>query len=434
MKITGIETFCLHDRMPYALTYARGEYDEREALLVKVHTDEPGLFGWGEAAMWGGPWATSVAVHRARDRAAHRRSRSAAARIHLGARLSADLLPRAQGHPACLSLRHRHRALGHPGQGCRPCRSGGCSAVSAARSKPMRRPAITGATTGWTISPRDVAAARKAGYLAYKMKIGNIDRAIHARTLHETPLRVTFAEDIARVAAAREAIGADGELMCRRHDIARCQDGDGLCRRLRTDRHPLVRGTDAAGEHRGLRRTRSADLASPSPASRPKPTSISFAALMDAGAIQVVQPDVIQVGGITEARKIAAYAQMRHLLFTCKNYSTAVSLAACLNLSTRSPTPIISSSTWIPRRGDQTSSARTSIRSRTAMSLRSIARASGSRSTRTRCANGKFSHDRQCLQRRPFQGTGRARHRRRAGHRRRHRPCLCRSWCQRRSP
>ena len=53
---------------------------------------------------------------------------------------------------------------------------------------------------------------------------------------------------------------------------------------------------------------------------------------MDAGAIQIVQPDVIQVGGITEARKIAAYAQMRHLLFTGKNYSTAVSLAACLNL------------------------------------------------------------------------------------------------------
>ena len=45
-----------------------------------------------------------------------------------------------------------------------------------------------------------------------------------------------------------------------------------------------------------------------------------------------MQPDVIQVGGISEARKIAAYAQMHHLMFTCKNYSTAVSLAACLNL------------------------------------------------------------------------------------------------------
>ena len=62
MIITDVETICLRYPMPYALTYARGEYQEREALLVKVHTDEGGLFGWGEAAMWGGPWATSVAV------------------------------------------------------------------------------------------------------------------------------------------------------------------------------------------------------------------------------------------------------------------------------------------------------------------------------------------------------------------------------------
>jgi D-arabinonate dehydratase/D-galactarolactone cycloisomerase len=43
-----------------------------------------------------------------------------------------------------------------------------------------------------------------------------------------------------------------------------------------------------------------------------------------------VQFDVIHVGGFTEARKIAAYAQMRHLAVTAKNYSTAVSTAATL--------------------------------------------------------------------------------------------------------
>ena len=41
MKITAIETFCLRYDMPYALTYARGEYAQREALLVKVRTDDP---------------------------------------------------------------------------------------------------------------------------------------------------------------------------------------------------------------------------------------------------------------------------------------------------------------------------------------------------------------------------------------------------------
>ena len=62
MKITGVETFCLNYAMPYELTYARGEYQTREALLVKVHTDHADIFGWGEAAMWGGPWSTSVNV------------------------------------------------------------------------------------------------------------------------------------------------------------------------------------------------------------------------------------------------------------------------------------------------------------------------------------------------------------------------------------
>jgi L-alanine-DL-glutamate epimerase-like enolase superfamily enzyme len=45
-----------------------------------------------------------------------------------------------------------------------------------------------------------------------------------------------------------------------------------------------------------------------------------------------VQPDIVQVGGITEARKIAHYAQVRHLPFTSKNYSTAVSSATSLQL------------------------------------------------------------------------------------------------------
>jgi D-arabinonate dehydratase/D-galactarolactone cycloisomerase len=57
-----------------------------------------------------------------------------------------------------------------------------------------------------------------------------------------------------------------------------------------------------------------------------------FARLIDAGAVQVVQFDIVQVGGFTEARKIASYAQMRHLPVTAKNYSTAVSTAATLQL------------------------------------------------------------------------------------------------------
>ena len=62
MKITAVQTFSLRYDMPYALTYARGEYAAREALLVKVLTDDGAVFGWGESAMWGGPHAVTAAV------------------------------------------------------------------------------------------------------------------------------------------------------------------------------------------------------------------------------------------------------------------------------------------------------------------------------------------------------------------------------------
>ena len=330
MKITGIETFCLHAKMPYALTYARGEYDEREALLVKVHTDEPGLFGWGEAAMWGGPWATSVAVIE-RELAP----------------LTVGLDPR---RPEYVWERLYQQTYYHGRKGILlAC----LSAIDIAlwdimgkvADQPVwrllggyARPLKAYASSGYyrrNYGPADlagdVAKARRDGYRAYKMKVGNIERAVHARTLSETPLRLSLAEDLDRVRAAREAIGPDGELMC---DATTSLDA----------RTAMIYA--AAFEEIGIRWFEEptqpeniagcADLARhtrvPIAGFETESNKFTFAMLMDAGAIQVVQPDVIQVGGISEARKIAAYAQMKHLLFTCKNYSTAVSLAACINL------------------------------------------------------------------------------------------------------
>jgi D-arabinonate dehydratase/D-galactarolactone cycloisomerase len=330
MKITGVETICLHYRMPYALTYPRGEYQEREALLVKVHTDESGLFGWGESAVWGGPWATSVAVIEKEI-----------------APLIVGLDPR---QPEYIWERVYQQTYYHGRKGILlACLSGIDIAlwdiIGRSANQPVwrllggyGRPLRTYASSGYYRRnyskedlARDIGKARKDGYLGYKMKVGNIAGAIHARTLHETPLRVSFAEDIARVAAAREALGPDLDLMC---DATTSLDHKTAMRYadafekldIRWFEEP-TQPENIAGCAALANRTRV-----PVAGFETETSKFNFAALMDAGAIQVVQPDVIQVGGITEARKIAAYAQMRHLLFSCKNYSTAVSLAACINL------------------------------------------------------------------------------------------------------
>ncbi len=330
MKITRVETICLHYEMPYALTYARGEYQEREALLIKVHTDEPGLFGWGEVAMWGGPWATSVAVIEKEI-----------------APLIIGLDPR---RPEYIWERVYQQTYYHGRKGILiACLSGIDIALwdilGRSAGQPVwrllggyARPLRTYASSGYYRREyslddlaNDVDQARRDGFLGYKMKVGNIAGAIHADTLHETPLRVSFDEDIARVRVVRKALGADLDLMC---DATTSLDHKTAMAYADVFEELQVRWFEEPTQPENIngcaelaRRTRI-----PIAGFETETSKFNFAALMDAGAIQVVQPDVIQVGGITEARKIAAYAQMRHLLFSCKNYSTAVSLAACLNL------------------------------------------------------------------------------------------------------
>ena len=138
-------------------------------------------------------------------------------------------------------------------------------------------------------------------------------------------------DDLKRVATAREAIGGDRNLMV----DATTSLTPRVAMRYAESLEPLkirwfeepVLAEDVAGCAELARRTRIAIAGFETETGRD-----AFARLIDAGAIQVVQPDIVQVGGITEARKIAAYAQIRHLPFTSKNYSTIVSSAACLHL------------------------------------------------------------------------------------------------------
>jgi D-galactarolactone cycloisomerase len=330
VKITGIETFCLRYAMPYALTYARGEYGEREALIVKVLTDDPALFGWGESAMWGGPHAVTAAV------------------------IEREILPSIVGQdprrPEYLWEKVFHDTYYHGRRGILIAALSGVDIalwdiLGKCADQPLwrllggfGRPVAAYASSGYyrrdyglEAFANDVAKARAAGFRGYKMKIGNIPQAVHAPVLAEVPLRGTVADDLKRVAVAREAIGADRDLMV----DATTSLSPPLAMRyaealerleVRWFEEPVL-AENVAGCAELARRTRIPIAGFETETSRD-----AFARLIDAGAIGMVQPDIVQVGGITEARKIAAYAQVRHLPFTSKNYSTIVSSAACLQL------------------------------------------------------------------------------------------------------
>ena len=63
----------------------------------------------------------------------------------------------------------------------------------------------------------------------------------------------------------------------------------------------------------------------------------SFKPWLEAGAFDIVQPDVIKVGGISEERRIAWLAQDTGIRFIPHGWNTAIGLAADLQLASAFP-------------------------------------------------------------------------------------------------
>jgi L-alanine-DL-glutamate epimerase-like enolase superfamily enzyme len=63
----------------------------------------------------------------------------------------------------------------------------------------------------------------------------------------------------------------------------------------------------------------------------------SFQPWLEAGAFDVVQPDITKVGGISEERRIAWMAQENGVRFIPHGWNTAVGLAADLQLASAFP-------------------------------------------------------------------------------------------------
>jgi L-alanine-DL-glutamate epimerase-like enolase superfamily enzyme len=330
MRIRAVETIALSFPMPYPLTYARGRYQSRDALLVKVLTDQDGLHGWGESAMWGGPHSVTETLildeiaplmigedpcrpeflwEKVYQSTYYHGRKGAVIAALSGLDIALwDIMGKVAGQP----LWRLFGGFGRP--------------LSAYASGGYYR-----ADQGLPELAADVARARAAGYRGFKMKIGNIPQVIHGGVLGDVPDRLSFTGDIARVEAARAALGPDLNLMV----DANTSLSTGMAMRyaeallpfnIRWFEEPTepenVEGCAALARHTRI----------PIAGFETETGKFQFARLIDADAIQVVQFDVVQVGGFTEARKIAAYAQMHHLPVTAKNYSTAVSTAATLQL------------------------------------------------------------------------------------------------------
>jgi galactonate dehydratase len=66
-------------------------------------------------------------------------------------------------------------------------------------------------------------------------------------------------------------------------------------------------------------------------------TKFAFAELLDTTDVDVVQPDIVNTGGITEAKKIASMAEAEHVSFAPHNPQGPVATAVCAHVCASVP-------------------------------------------------------------------------------------------------
>jgi L-alanine-DL-glutamate epimerase-like enolase superfamily enzyme len=185
----------------------------------------------------------------------------------------------------------------------------------------------------------EVTAAARDGFRAFKMKVGRVPRIVRGTPAHwpgADELVVSEDEDVARVAAVREALGPDGALMI-----------DANCSWTPDQ---AMRFADAVGRYNIFWIEEPVEMADHvGSAAVAAATSIpiagyetevglaGFSRLIAARAVDIAQPDVAWSGGISECRRIAALAQAHHLAFAPHAFSSSVLLAASLHLAASLP-------------------------------------------------------------------------------------------------
>ena len=164
------------------------------------------------------------------------------------------------------------------------------------------------------------------GFDAVKMRIGIMDERVE--------------RSVARVRAAREALGPRVDIMVDAHGTMSVPEARRFCRGVESCDLAWFEEPVSADEMRGMSEIRAAtDI--PIAAGESLLTRFDFRDLIEARGVDVLQPDLAICGGLTEAKRIAALADAHQLRLAPHLWGGAIMFAAGLHLCIASP------SAWI---------------------------------------------------------------------------------------
>ena len=162
----------------------------------------------------------------------------------------------------------------------------------------------------------------KGGFKAVKMRVGVIDGAVR--------------HSVARVKAAREALGPDIGLMCDAHGTYTVADAKKFCRMVEDCDLTWFEEPVTGDDHRGLAEVR-ASTSVPIAMGESEFTRHDFLDVAQRGGADIFQPDLAICGGISEAMRIGAIASAYNLRLAPHLWTGALAFAAGLHVTAASP-------------------------------------------------------------------------------------------------
>ena len=153
-----------------------------------------------------------------------------------------------------------------------------------------------------------------------------------------SPEEAQLAED--RVAAVRDAVGPNIEILVEVHAKFNVHTAVHLGQRLEKYR-PFWFEEPVSQENVGEMRQVRDNVNIPIATGERLYLKFPFYELVKADAVDILQPDMCNAGGITELKKIAAIAEPRHVLMAPHNTNSAVGTVASFHLDAATPNFLI---------------------------------------------------------------------------------------------
>jgi L-alanine-DL-glutamate epimerase-like enolase superfamily enzyme len=181
------------------------------------------------------------------------------------------------------------------------------------------------ASGGWESEARigeELGSYVERGFRAVKMRVGAMDGGVRT--------------SLARVRAARAALGADIALMVDAHGTMSVAEARRFCAAAAELELRFVEEPVASDDRAGLAEVRRSSQL-PIAAGESESSCFDFADLLDRRAVDVLQPDLAIAGGFSEGQRIAALAWAHRAELAPHFWGSALSFQAARTLAFASP-------------------------------------------------------------------------------------------------